>query len=66
VDASDRGEGSAEETARANKVILERTDLGWDLLPPPPREQAENSEEEPGIGNAFELRVRNSQEMTRY
>ena len=65
MDASDRCEGSAEETAWANQVVLEGADLSWDCLPPSPREKAKNSEEESGIGYAFKLRARKSQEMIR-
>ena len=65
MDASDRCEGSAEETAWANQVILEGADLGWHFLTPSPREKAKNSEEESGIGHAFKLRARKSQEMIR-
>jgi len=65
VDASDRCEGSAEETAWANQVILEGADLGWHFLTPSPREKAKNSEEESGIGHAFKLRARKSQETIR-
>lgn len=65
MDASDRCEGSAEETAWANQVILEGADLSWDFLPPSSREKAKNSEEESGVGYAFKLRARKSQKMIR-